>query len=119
MDSEVHRRYTGVGNELILANLRRLAVLRAPLTIRVPVIPGYNATPENMRAIAAFARSLRSLDGSITGIDLLPYHRLGAGKYTALGRDYPWAEQPQLDEVELSELARVLAGEGLQVNVGG
>lgn len=116
MDSEVHRRYTGVGNELILSNLRRLAALRAPLTIRVPLIPGYNATPENMRAIAAF---VRSLDGPITRIDLLPYHRLGAGKYAALGRDYPWAEQPQLDEDEMSELARVLAGEGLQVNVGG
>jgi glycyl-radical enzyme activating protein/glucokinase-like ROK family protein len=116
VDGEVHRRYTGVDNTLILSNLRRLAALRAPLTIRLPLIPGFNATRETMRDVAEF---VRSLEGPITRIDLLPYHRLGASKYAALGRSYPWSEQPPLDEGDLDDLAGVLVREGLQVNIGG
>jgi pyruvate formate lyase activating enzyme len=82
----------------------------------VPLIPGYNATPDSMRAIAA---CVRTLDGPITSIDLLPYHTLGTTKYAALGRDYPWAEQARLGETEVTQLAQVVVDQGLQVHIGG
>jgi glycyl-radical enzyme activating protein/glucokinase-like ROK family protein len=116
VDSEVHRLYTGVGNELILANLRRLAALRAPLATRVPLIPGCNASEQGMQAIAGF---VRELDGPITSIDILPYHTLGKAKYAALGRTYPWEEQQRLGEAEVEALVRVVEHEGLRVNIGG
>jgi pyruvate formate lyase activating enzyme len=116
VDNELHRRHTGVGNELILSNLRRLAALRVPLTIRVPLIPGCNASPESMRAIAGFVRQLQ---GPIGSIDLLPYHTLGKAKYTALGRDYAWEERPRLRETDVEELVEIVEECGLRVNIGG
>lgn len=116
VDNEAHRRYTGVDNGLILSNLRRLVALRAPLTIRVPLVPGYNSSTEDVRAIAAF---LRGLGGAALGIDLLPYHTLGKAKYRALGRDYPWQEHDRLTEAEIDAAVKVFEEHGLRVNLGG
>jgi pyruvate formate lyase activating enzyme len=116
VDDELHRIYTGAGNDLILSNLRRLAALKAPLTIRVPLIPGFNASAESVGAIAEF---VSGLDGTVQGVDLLPYHTLGKAKYKALGREYPWEENGRLADAEVEALARVVESYGLTANVGG
>jgi pyruvate formate lyase activating enzyme len=116
VDAETHRAYTGVGTERILANLRRLVNLSAPVTVRVPLIPGFNTSFASLRAIAGF---VRGLDGSIESIDLLPYHALGRAKYRALGRAYRWEEHRPLSDAELGALIEVVKQAGLEVNVGG
>jgi len=116
VDARLHRRYTGVDNDVILANLRRLAALNAPLTIRVPLVPGFNATPEDVGAIAGF---VRGLGGSPPRVDLLPYHTLGKAKYAALGRAYAWEAEPRLKPAEVEALAGVVRSHGLYVSVGG
>lgn len=116
VDSALHQQHTGMGNELILANLRQLAAVGAPLTIRVPLIPGFNADIESVRAIAGF---VASLPGAIKAINVLPYHTLGRAKYAALGRDYPWAGHPRLTPAEVAALAGLFAGCGLPVSTGG
>ncbi len=116
VDSELHRQHTGLGNELILANLRRLVASQAPVTIRVPLIPGFNATVESMQAIAGFVRDLA---GSRLSLDLLPYHTLGQAKYQALGRPYPWVDHARLTGAEVEALARLVESYGLTVTVGG
>lgn len=85
MDSEKHREFTSQPNELILSNARRIAESgKTELSIRVPVIPTFNATEEEILAIARFADTLPGVER----IHLLPYHRLGRDKYTRLGRPY-------------------------------
>lgn len=85
MNSAKHREFTGKSNELMLENARRLAESgRTRLSIRVPVIPTFNDTPEEIRAIAVFADKLPGVED----IYLLPYHRLGQDKYEGLGRPY-------------------------------
>jgi pyruvate formate lyase activating enzyme len=116
VDNETHRKFTGLGNELILDNLRRLVALEAPVTIRVPLIPGFNATVESMQAIAQF---VQALGGSVPGLDLLPYHTLGHNKYKALGRAYPWADHARLTAAEVEGLRRRVEGCDLAVKVGG
>ncbi len=96
MDAEKHRAATGVGNERILANARRLAGMRVPLLLRTPVVPGVNDTPAEIAAIAAFIAELVSLRaGAGNGVgptdiswELLPFHRLAADKYRSLGLEY-------------------------------
>lgn len=83
MDEEKHRRYTGVGNRRILENLRQLLLRGARVLIRVPVIPGVNASVEEMEAIRDFLKELPPPEG----IELLPYHAMGEHKYTALNRE--------------------------------
>jgi pyruvate formate lyase activating enzyme len=82
MDPAIHRKGTGVSNELILKNAENLAALKEPrLIFRITIIPGYNDTPEN---ITATARFLKKIDKD--EINILPFHQLGASKYGHLGR---------------------------------
>jgi pyruvate formate lyase activating enzyme len=86
VDEEKHREATGVGNVGIRKNLRRLceAFPELPVTVRTPVVPGFNDSPEDIRAIVDF---LDELPGSVS-YELLPYHRLGEAKYRQLGKVY-------------------------------
>lgn len=83
MDSDLHRRYTGVPNDLILSNLRMLSELGTPFFVRIPLIEGINADEANIEATATFLDSLPSHDG-LCGINLLPYHDVGRDKHRRL-----------------------------------
>jgi pyruvate formate lyase activating enzyme len=115
MDSETHRRLTGVPNEDVLANIRHIRFeLGVPVTVRMPVVPGYNDSEENVRATADFARSL----GEGTQLHLLPYHRMGLGKLDSLGRgrgpDIPLPEDARMEALRLLAERR-----GVACQVGG
>lgn len=80
-----HEEFTGRSNELMMENAKKVAASgKCRLIIRVPVIPTFNATPEEIKGIAAFADTLPGVEQ----LHLLPYHRLGQDKYTGLGRPY-------------------------------
>ena len=81
-DPEVHKQYTGVENERILENLRKLLSIGAPIWIRIPIIPTVNASVEEMQKIKAFLDT----HGRPEKIELLPYHAMGEGKCIALGK---------------------------------
>ncbi len=92
MDDVRHKALTGVGNGLILENLRRLC-RELPrrggrVILRLPLVPGYTDHPENVSATARFAASL---EGS-PELNLLPYHDLGESKYEMIGDSYALAE---------------------------
>ncbi len=80
-DSARHRTWTGVGNERILANLRRLHAGGARMRLRCPIIPGLNDRAGHFAGIAALARELPGIDG----VELMPFHRLGEGKLNRFG----------------------------------
>jgi pyruvate formate lyase activating enzyme len=82
-DSGRHRTWTGVGNERILANLRRLHAAGARMQLRCPIIPGLNDRDEHFAGIAALARELAGIEG----VELMPYHSLGEGKLARFGLD--------------------------------
>lgn len=83
--SQHHRELTGVSNETILANLRRLHAQGAAVLLRCPLVPGLNDTPEHLQGIAALSRELPGL----AGVEVLPFHTGGAGKYPSLGLPEP------------------------------
>jgi pyruvate formate lyase activating enzyme len=85
MNPAKHKEFCGRSNELMLENARKVAASgMTELSIRVPVIPTFNDTPEEIKDIAQFADKLPG----VKRIHLLPYHRLGQDKYDGLGRDY-------------------------------
>jgi len=115
MDSFIHEEITGVPNRLILANLESVAASGKTLVVRVPVIPGYNDSPGNFKAMAGFLGGLKGVES----VELLPYHNLGAPKYMALGREYSLEGLRIPEPGELSELGRILEAEGLRVVIEG
>lgn len=101
MDDRRHRQATGKPVHVVLDNLRavRRAFPSLPLHLRTPVIPGFNDTVEDIRAIASFAEETRA-----SRYELLPYHRLGQQKYGYLGRKYPLPEDMTLDMAHFQSL---------------
>lgn len=115
INSKKHKEFTSQANELILENARKIAESGANLTIRVPVIPGFNNTREEIAAIANFAKSLKGVER----LHLLPYHRLGEDKYKGLGREYSLEGiAPDGDEL-LRELLNEAEKSGLKCQIGG
>lgn len=112
-----HREFTGKSNELMLENARRIAESGlTELTVRVPVVPTFNATEEEIAAIARFADTLPG----VKGIHLLPYHRLGQDKYKGLGRDYTMAHiVPPTNEEMQKLLAAAERNCKLHCQIGG
>lgn len=129
MDSDMHEKYTGVRNELILANMARLGELGHPavygqsgqsrrieqngpeVVVRIPVIGGINDSDENIQASAAFVHD----NLPYARMELLPYHRFGAIKYEALGLryDHPEFHTPSKERMEV--LRSLVIGEGVQL----
>ena len=94
MDTVMHKKLTGVGNELILSNARFLARCGAALQIRVPVIPKLTDKEADLRRTAEFCVSLGE---PVKLVQLLPYHKTGRMKYERLGWKYklPNLEPPE------------------------
>jgi pyruvate formate lyase activating enzyme len=91
MDTEKHRFYCGVSNELILSNLRMITAAGKETIIRIPLIEGVNADEANIIRSAEFLSSL-PWDNKV--VQLLPYHAIAAGKHEKLGATYNPASLP-------------------------
>lgn len=89
MNSERHKEATGMGNERILDNLKRLlaAYPQLPVLVRTPVIPGFNDTDDHAQAVGEFLAGHANV-----AYEALPYHRLGTQKYTFLGLECPMGD---------------------------
>ncbi len=115
IDEQKHKQFTGVSNELIKRNAPLIAKSCRELIIRVPVIPTFNDTPQEIEAIASFAATL---DG-VKEIHLLPYHRLGYDKYIGLGREYLMGDVELLSKEKVETLKMAAQKSGLTVKIGG
>ncbi|MGQ9557363.1 MAG: (2S)-3-sulfopropanediol dehydratase activating enzyme [Desulfurispora sp.] len=104
LDKEKHKQYTGVDNERIIANLfglrERFPAL--PITVRTPVVPGFNDTPDDITAIARLVKQLPGVE-----YELLGYHRLGEPKYGYIGREYALPGVSPLAREKLQELRQL------------
>ncbi|SMC89647.1 trans-4-hydroxy-L-proline dehydratase activase [Sporomusa malonica] len=114
MDAEMHKKYTGVSNRLILENLKKLASKGSKIWIRIPVIPGINDDAENIEKTGEFLSSLHLKD-----VFLLPYHNIAIDKYTRLGKMYQLADLQPLSHKQMNELSQKLKEFGLNVQIGG
>ncbi|RPJ49916.1 MAG: radical SAM protein, partial [Chloroflexi bacterium] len=124
MEPEKHRAATGVSNEQILANIRRLAGTGKPVIFRTPVIPGVNDTVAEIGAIARFIHELSCIpleDGTLCperfSLELLAFHKLAADKYKSLGLEYPAAHLEPPTKEHMANLASAASAHGIAVRV--
>lgn len=106
LDSKRHEEMTGRPNERIQENLRKLRAdfPKLPMTIRTPVIPGFNDNEAEIARIAALAH------GYGVGYEVLPYHRMAQPKYAYIGRPYT-IKQKALDPKLWDRIRAVAYGE--------
>ena len=112
MDAGGHKELTGVSNELILDNARRISQSGKPMVIRIPLIPGCNDSEENIRAIAEFVTTLK-----VERVDIVPFHQLGSKKYERLGMTYKLGKAKPYDEDEIQAFQNILQSYGLEVSI--
>ncbi|ROR45585.1 pyruvate formate-lyase-activating protein [Kitasatospora cineracea] len=89
-DRALYRRLTGRPLEPTLDFARRLADLGKDVWVRFVLVPGLTDPADNVDGVAAFAASL----GNVSRVDVLPFHKLGAAKWAALGREFTLADTP-------------------------
>ena len=116
MDSQRHKKFTGVTNEKILENLKILAESGANINIRIPLIKGINADEDNIRKSAEFVAELA---GEKKLVSLLPYHNIAIHKYGKLGQDYESGDMLEPSPTEIDNAIRIFAEFGLEAAVGG
>ncbi|MBN2038849.1 MAG: glycyl-radical enzyme activating protein [Spirochaetes bacterium] len=120
MDSGKHKEYTGVGNELILSNIKKTVELNKPLVIRIPVVPEHNNNEENIRATAKFI--IDELGNNIVRLQLLPFRKMGTEKYATLCLPYPMEEfnapEREVWEKDLLHLTDILKEYGIPAVAG-
>lgn len=115
VDDEKHILYTGQSNKQILDNIRMIGVSNADLIIRVPVIPGFNDTEEEISEIARYAAGIKG----VKRLHLLPYHRLGESKYKGLGMEYSLEGIEPLKPERMKTLLTAAKKSGLPCQIGG
>jgi len=114
MDTEQSRVLTGVPNELILENARKMAANGVALQIRIPIIPGYNDSEENLRAASQFCLELGP---AVKLVQILPYHRLGAVKYERLQKKYALASLEPPSNEHMDNCKKLIESYGLKVQI--
>ncbi len=119
LDSEKHKRVIGWSLEAILKNIENLFQTGARVRIHLPIIPGFNDSPTDYDAYSSY---LARFSDRIDGVDILPYHCYGIGKYNYLGRgeDYEYNGVEDLKGKDIIPLVESLKKAGIQtITVGG
>ena len=115
-DNALHKHFTGVENTLILENARLIADIKKPMIIRLILVPDINDSEEEIENRLNFVRCMGNV---VTRLDILKYHRLGAGKYQRLGIHESIGNIPECSD-ELADLAAQKARSmGLLSFIGG
>ncbi len=114
MDNEYHKRFTGVSNNRILSNLKRLSLIGSNIWVRVPIIPGINDDDLNILSICEYLLTINLRD-----VYLLPYHNIANHKYEKLGISYKLLDiMPPKDE-DIKRIYNIFRDQGFNVNIGG
>lgn len=114
IDPVRHEENTGKSNDLILRNLHLLSDMRKPMIIRIPVIPGYNDSDENLTAVADLLSTLKSVER----VDILPQHEYGRVKYEQLDMEYKLKPCP-VSEVRQESIRTMFEDRGFLTQLGG
>ncbi|MBN2399555.1 MAG: glycyl-radical enzyme activating protein [Candidatus Aminicenantes bacterium] len=115
MDADKHRRHCGEDNGLIVDNLRRLSEAARSLSIRVPLVPGFNDSPADLDRMADFCQSLPRRHP----LHLLPYHRGGSSKCKRLGLTDPRPETMPPNAAQVKKALEIFRRKNIATTYGG
>ena len=109
MDTVKHRDCTGVSNERILDNARKLGKEQIPLVIRTPIVPGVNDDDASVAAIAAFVAGLPN----VVTYELLRFHGMADSKYASLEMDHRARDLAAPTKARMEALTKIARSFGL------
>lgn len=114
-DEQKFKAFTGGKSQLVLENLAKLDRSGENYIIRIPVIPGFNHSENEMKELIGFASSLKNANE----IHFLPYHTFGIEKYSMLGLEYPFSKIKKVEDNELTTYINYAQTQGFKTRIGG
>jgi pyruvate formate lyase activating enzyme len=115
MDEDKHHRFTGQSNRLILDNLEEVVLGPAEVIVRIPLIPGFNDSGEDITSMVEYLKGL----GVVESLDLLPYHAYGTHKYKRFKREDRQQGFKPLPENQVERIRDIFNKAGFRVRIGG
>ena len=109
MDFDIHKKYTGQSNSQILKNAVLILKHGADVVFRQPLIPSVNDSIMNIEATAEF---LTGLGKNARRLEIIPFHRMGQGKYKALNMPYA------MEGIGVADDGRVEAVKKAYIDIG-
>ena len=114
MDVVQAREVVNMNLPRVLENLRLLVSEGIHVIPRLPLIPGFTLSTENLQ------RALTLLTSSgIKQVHLLPFHQYGEPKYRLLGQQWSMKDVPAPSAQEVAALCEIAECAGFQVTIGG
>jgi pyruvate formate lyase activating enzyme len=120
-DSDEHKKFTDVGNKLILENLKLVAEWGGRLWIRTPIIPGATDSVSNITAIAKILAALPDAAKAIERWELAAFNNLCGAKYESLNKEWKYKDVPLKTKAEMEELLKAAKEElqGVEIRTTG
>lgn len=115
IDDELHKRFTGVSNKLILDNLEWLTEKGEKVIIRIPLIPGITDTEKNLSEVASYLMKLKN----IGKIDLLPYNEIAESKYKRFKKPSRLGSLKSQDEEKLNQIKSYFGNLSSEISLRG
>jgi len=111
----LHKRYTGVDNQMILENAMRIADTGKDMTVRMILVPGVNDSEDEIVGRLKFAKNL----GKHVKVELIKYRKLEEGKYASLGMIEMMEGTPECTDDLAEHAANHARNMGLAVSITG
>jgi pyruvate formate lyase activating enzyme len=108
-DPGVYKKLTGRPLAPTLSFAGRLNALGVRVWIRYVLVPGWTDDPAAVEDLATFVAGL----GNVERVDVLPFHKLGASKYQALGVPFPLLTTPMPDSALVERVCEQFRAHGL------
>lgn len=115
IDKNKFKTFTQGNSELVMANLINLAKTGVKIILRIPVIPDFNHSENEISGIIDFTATLQN----VNEIHFLPYHTFGVEKYKMLDMEYPFGDKKQVKNSELKPYIKYAEAKGFQTKIGG
>ncbi|HAZ03372.1 MAG TPA: glycyl-radical enzyme activating protein [Marinilabiliales bacterium] len=115
INSNEHKKYTGVPSGPIIENLLWLDKNNINVTLRFPVIPSITDTGENMSALKTLLSQLKN----IHNLDILPFHSMSKAKYKRFNQPYKMGNTPPVSDDALWAMKQDFEALGFEVKIGG
>jgi pyruvate formate lyase activating enzyme len=111
-DIRAYRKLAGGELAPTLSFATRLDRLGIPVWIRYVLVPGWTDDESAVDGLAAFLAGL----GNVERVDVLPFHKLGVGKYEALGIPFPLRDTPTPDPALVTRVCEQFRAHGLRAD---
>lgn len=111
VSNDIHIDGTGVSNDRIIDNFKKLIKNKCRIWVRTPVIQGFNASIEEMSKIADLIAETKGVEQ----VELMPYHKLGRNKYYQIGLDYPCEDMKTISNEDMQDYVKIF--KDMQINI--